>query len=71
MVAAETCLYTCTADEDPLLGRWTEDPRVVVATGFSGHGFKLAPWVGRMVAALALDGDATELEPFTERFAAN
>jgi glycine/D-amino acid oxidase-like deaminating enzyme len=28
-----------------------------VAAGFSGHGFKLSPAVGRMMTALVLDGD--------------
>ena len=44
-----------------------------VAAGFSGHGFKLSPAVGRMVAALVLDGkrpgddvDAFRLSRFSE-----
>ncbi|RWZ46054.1 N-methyl-L-tryptophan oxidase [Labedella phragmitis] len=34
----------------------THDGRIVTATAFSGHGFKFAPIIGEMAAALALDG---------------
>ncbi len=50
-VAAETCLYTTTADEGFLLER---RGRVVVGSACSGHGFKFAPAVGRRLATLAL-----------------
>ncbi|MBB1031088.1 FAD-dependent oxidoreductase, partial [Dietzia sp. SLG310A2-38A2] len=30
-----------------------------LAVGFSGHGFKMAPAVGRLVAELLLDGTTT------------
>lgn len=48
--AAETCLYTNTADENFVLER---HGRVVVGSACSGHGFKFAPVVGRTLAALA------------------
>lgn len=50
-VAAETCLYTTTADERFLLER---RGRVVLGSACSGHGFKFAPAVGRRLAELAL-----------------
>jgi len=50
-VAAETCLYTTTADERFVLDR---RGRVVVGSACSGHGFKFAPFVGRRLAELAL-----------------
>lgn len=50
-VAAETCLYTTTADERFVLER---RGRVVVGSACSGHGFKFAPAVGRRLAELAL-----------------
>jgi glycine/D-amino acid oxidase-like deaminating enzyme len=37
------------------LGPHPEDSRVLCALGFSGHGFKLAPSVGRILADLATD----------------
>ena len=51
-VAAETCLYTSTADERFVLER---RGRIVIGSACSGHGFKFAPAVGRRLAALALD----------------
>jgi sarcosine oxidase len=51
-VAAETCLYTNTADESFVLER---RGRVVIGSACSGHGFKFAPAVGRRLASLALD----------------
>ncbi len=50
-VAAETCLYTTTADERFVLER---RGRVVVGSACSGHGFKFAPAVGERLGALAL-----------------
>ena len=51
-VAAESCVYTSTADESFVLER---RGRIVVGSACSGHGFKFAPAVGRRLAALALD----------------
>jgi sarcosine oxidase len=56
LVDRAVCLYTMTADHDFLIDRHPEHPAVVFATGFSGHGFKFAPEVGRLLADLALDG---------------
>jgi sarcosine oxidase len=50
-VSAETCLYTTTPTEDFVVDRTGP---LVVAAGFSGHGFKFVPLVGRMLADLAL-----------------
>ncbi|GLK99318.1 N-methyltryptophan oxidase [Dactylosporangium matsuzakiense] len=48
-----SCTYTTTPDTDFVLDR--HGP-LVVATGFSGHGFKFTPAVGRILAGLAVDG---------------
>lgn len=53
---AQTCLYTVTPDRHFLIDRLTDDPPLVVAAGFSGHGFKFAPVVGEILADLVLDG---------------
>jgi sarcosine oxidase len=50
-VAAESCLYTSTADESFVLER---RGKIVVGSACSGHGFKFAPAVGRRLADLAL-----------------
>jgi sarcosine oxidase len=50
---AFTDLYA--ADGVPLLGRIPDAERLIVATAFSGRGFKLAPTIGTAVANLVLD----------------
>jgi len=60
-----------TPDWNPVLGPLPGVEGLYVAFGFSGHGFKLSPMVGRLVAQSAL-GLATDLpiEPYSiERFA--
>lgn len=47
-------LYDVSPDFNPVLGRWPSLPGLSVAFGFSGHGFKLAPIVGQMLADDAL-----------------
>ncbi|MCE9629942.1 MAG: N-methyl-L-tryptophan oxidase [Planctomycetia bacterium] len=54
--AHEVCLYTMSPDGHFLLGLHPAHPQVVVAAGFSGHGFKFASVVGEVLADLALDG---------------
>ena len=51
--SAETCLYTTTPTQDFVVDR--AGP-LVVAAGFSGHGFKFVPLVGRLLADVALGG---------------
>lgn len=47
---AVSCTYTTTPDEDFILDRIGP---VVIGAGFSGHGFKFTPVVGRILADLA------------------
>jgi sarcosine oxidase len=47
------CPYDVTETSDFLIDRVGD---ITVATGFSGHGFKFAPEIGRMVADLVLTG---------------
>jgi sarcosine oxidase len=51
-VAAETCMYTTTADEHFILER---RGRIVIGSPCSGHGFKFAPAVGRRLAQMVAD----------------
>jgi sarcosine oxidase len=51
-VAAETCIYTTTADEEFILER---RGRVVIGSACSGHGFKFAPAVGARLARMVAD----------------
>ena len=55
-VRADPCMYTLTPDEHFVIGVHPRQPRVALAGGFSGHGFKFTPVVGEIVAAL-LAGD--------------
>jgi sarcosine oxidase len=55
-VAMETCLFTNTRDEHFIIDLLDDEPRLAVAAGFSGHGFKFCSVVGEILAELALDG---------------
>ncbi len=56
LLDARVCLYTNTPDDHFIIDRDPRDERVVIAGGFSGHGFKFAPVVGSILADLAMDG---------------
>lgn len=76
LTQAKTCLYTTTPDEDFVIDVHPRHPQVVVAAGFSGHGFKFASVVGEVLADLATDGTTRHdvglfrLSRFGERVAA-
>lgn len=62
---AAVCLYTNTPDGDFLIDRSPRDPRVILASPCSGHGFKFAPAIAEALADLALDRPpALDLSPF-------
>jgi len=64
--------YEITPDDNPLLGYVGEPEGLVVAAGFSGHGFMQGPAIGACVAELLCDGAATtvDITPFRpSRFA--
>ncbi len=66
-----TGIYDVTPDWNPVLGRLPGMAGLVLGFGFSGHGFKLSPTVGRVLAqeALGLPTDVS-LSPYSiERFA--
>ena len=51
--------YDVTPDWNPVISRTGIDG-LMVAAGFSGHGFKIAPAVGRLVADLIVDGRSAD-----------
>ena len=51
-VAVHHCLYTNSADYHFILDRHPDYDHVVLAAGFSGHGFKFGPVLGEILAAL-------------------
>jgi len=53
---AVVCLYTTTPDQHFVISAHPGHDNVMVAAGFSGHGFKFVPVVGEILADLALDG---------------
>ena len=51
--------YDVTPDFNPVISR-TPIEGLVVAAGFSGHGFKISPAVGALVADLVVDGTSSD-----------
>lgn len=51
-----TGVYDCSADLQPLLGPVPNVEGLYIACGFSGHGFKLSPVVGELLAEKVLEG---------------
>jgi sarcosine oxidase len=52
-----SCTYTSTADSNFILDR--HGP-IVIGAGFSGHGFKFVPAIGRILSDLASEGSAPD-----------
>ena len=50
MVGSRLCLYADAFDGDFVITPHPGRPGVVVATGGSGHGFKFAPILGKLIA---------------------
>jgi len=50
----KTCIYTNSPDGEFIIDSLPDDPRVTVAAGFSGHGFKFSGVVGEILADLAI-----------------
>ena len=70
LASSWTGVYDVTPDWNPVLGPLPGLDGLLVAFGFSGHGFKLSPAIGRLMAQLAL-GLRTDVsvEPYAiERF---
>jgi sarcosine oxidase subunit beta len=55
-------LYAITPDWHPILDRFLGVEGAYCAVGFSGHGFKMAPIVGQLMAELIVDGQASSLD---------
>jgi sarcosine oxidase, subunit beta len=73
LVRSWSGIYDTTPDWNPVLGPVPGIDGLQVAFGFSGHGFKLSPMIGRMLAQSAL-GQETDLpvRPYRiTRFAEN
>ncbi len=51
----KTCMYTRTPDENFIIDNHPSNNNVIIASGFSGHGFKFASVIGEVVADMALE----------------
>ena len=61
-------LYTNTPDSHPIMDRIDGVDGLYLCTGFSGHGFKLSPMVGVLMAELIGSGDASTMDISPLRF---
>ncbi|MCI0682746.1 MAG: FAD-binding oxidoreductase [Gemmataceae bacterium] len=55
-------LYAITPDWHPILDKLPGLDGIYCSVGFSGHGFKMAPVVGQLMAELIVDGQAKALD---------
>lgn len=55
-------LYDVTPDSQPVIDKIPEIQGFYCAVGFSGHGFKIAPAVGRIMSELVLDGKCSSYD---------
>jgi sarcosine oxidase len=60
LLSLRICMYTNSPDGHFIIDRHPTRPRLTVACGFSGHGFKFASVIGEALADLAMKGK-TEL----------
>jgi glycine/D-amino acid oxidase-like deaminating enzyme len=61
-------LFTITPDWHPILDRVPGIEGLYCAVGFSGHGFKLSPAIGQVMAELITQGQATSFNITPLRF---
>jgi glycine/D-amino acid oxidase-like deaminating enzyme len=61
-------LFTITPDWHPILDRVPGIEGLYCAVGFSGHGFKLSPAIGQVMAELITQGQATSFDITPLRF---
>lgn len=66
LVHHSMCKYTMTPDRHFIVDRHPEIPGLVFAAGFSGHGFKFAPVIGKRLVGM-LDGQQDQRFDFLRR----
>jgi N-methyl-L-tryptophan oxidase len=66
LLKGAVCKYEHSPDEDFIIDRHPLHSHVLVAGGFSGHGFKFSSVVGEILADLAVDGRSRHhIKPFS------
>uniref|UniRef100_A0A8C3A6K3 Peroxisomal sarcosine oxidase n=1 Tax=Cyclopterus lumpus TaxID=8103 RepID=A0A8C3A6K3_CYCLU len=64
----ESCMYTLTPDHHFVLDRHPAHSNIVLGAGFSGHGFKFGPIIGKLLCELTLgEVPSYDLSPFRIR----
>ncbi|KAG7281403.1 hypothetical protein CRUP_029852 [Coryphaenoides rupestris] len=64
----ETCMYTMTPDEHFVLDCHPVHNNIVIGAGFSGHGFKFGPLIGKLLCELSTgEVPSYDLSPFRIR----
>ncbi|WP_312114893.1 N-methyl-L-tryptophan oxidase [Brevibacillus reuszeri] len=71
LCAGRVCIYTMTPDEHFVIDRHPAYSQIMIAAGFSGHGFKFASGIGEAASQWLIDGASTlDLSMFSlSRFA--
>jgi sarcosine oxidase len=59
-LAIKTCLYTNSPDEHFIIDHYPDHKNVILACGFSGHGFKFASVIGEILSDLAIRGETKQ-----------
>ncbi|KAK3091293.1 hypothetical protein FSP39_018701 [Pinctada imbricata] len=61
----ESCMYTISPDRLCVLDRHPLWRNIIIGAGFSGHGFKLSPVIGKMISEMVMNKPVSHsLEPF-------
>uniref|UniRef100_A0A1A7WRR5 Peroxisomal sarcosine oxidase n=2 Tax=Iconisemion striatum TaxID=60296 RepID=A0A1A7WRR5_9TELE len=62
----ESCMYTLTPDHLFVLDCHPSHNNIIIGAGFSGHGFKFGPVIGKLLSELSLgEVPSHDLSPFT------
>jgi monomeric sarcosine oxidase len=51
----DSCMYDVTPDQDFILDHLPHDPRIIFATGLTGHGFKFGLLLGELLSSMVCD----------------
>ncbi|OLS39229.1 N-methyl-L-tryptophan oxidase [Bacillus sp. MRMR6] len=54
----KTCIYTLSSDHDFIVDQHPENNNVIIACGFSGHGFKFGSVMGEVLSQMAIKGQS-------------
>jgi monomeric sarcosine oxidase len=54
----DACIYDVSPDENFILDQYPGDPRIIFATGLSGHGFKFGLLLGEMLSSMVREAES-------------